>query len=261
MSLISVPLVLADIIANITNLIVQGIDASEHEKEEQFTQQVCEQVRQQLPTMNVMVVHGQFTSNFVNATHQHVELPLTAPRTMGYEIFAFTSGTFTLQGDGGFINWCFDGNFNRDGNNVTFFEIPIPPGPPPPPVGIIPPPATLTYPQREGVFLVNSSRGSARTSGFAYYKDCSQAQNNQPQAYIDIKTDGNQTWEGAVSSGTFQDGDAVEATVDTGAQDLPVGSRCGLAHNAFHNWNVYRDNIHPLYTIDGWTVNTVYLCS
>lgn len=123
MSLISVPLVLADLLANVINLITQGIDSSEHDKEEAFTQAVCAKVREQLPTMNVMVVHGSFTSNFVNATHQHVELPLTAPRTMGYEIYAFTSGTFTLQTDGGFINWCFGGNFNRDGNNVTFFDI------------------------------------------------------------------------------------------------------------------------------------------
>merc|ERR1712008_390466 len=42
-----------------------------------------------------------------------------------YKIFAFTQGTFVLQGDqsdgdGGFINWAFWGNSTRNGNSVHF---------------------------------------------------------------------------------------------------------------------------------------------
>ncbi|EIE23408.1 hypothetical protein COCSUDRAFT_62943 [Coccomyxa subellipsoidea C-169] len=37
-----------------------------------------------------------------------------------YGIWGFTSGTFDNQGDGGYINWAFFGNFDRSGNHVVF---------------------------------------------------------------------------------------------------------------------------------------------
>ena len=37
-----------------------------------------------------------------------------------YGIWAFESGEFTNQGDGGWINWAFRGWFERDGNYVKF---------------------------------------------------------------------------------------------------------------------------------------------
>lgn len=37
-----------------------------------------------------------------------------------FGIWAFDSGTFVNQGDGGYINWAFQGVFNRNGNTVTF---------------------------------------------------------------------------------------------------------------------------------------------
>ncbi|CAL8472281.1 g11823 [Coccomyxa elongata] len=37
-----------------------------------------------------------------------------------YGIWAFESGTFDNQGDGGYINWAFFGNFDRNGNHVVF---------------------------------------------------------------------------------------------------------------------------------------------
>ncbi|MEH2366456.1 hypothetical protein [Nostoc sp.] len=37
-----------------------------------------------------------------------------------YGIWAFENGEFTNQGDGGWINWAFKGNFDRDGSHVKF---------------------------------------------------------------------------------------------------------------------------------------------
>ena len=54
----------------------------------------------------------------------------------------------------------------------------------------------------DGVYLVNSSKGGQRSSGFAYYSHIGSFNTGrQPDAYIDIKTDGNVTWEGATQTG------------------------------------------------------------
>lgn len=37
-----------------------------------------------------------------------------------YEIVVFESGYLVNLGDGGYINWCFEGNFDRSGETVTF---------------------------------------------------------------------------------------------------------------------------------------------
>merc|ERR1711971_165895 len=37
-----------------------------------------------------------------------------------YMVYIFVKGTFVNNGDGGFINWAFWGNANRDGGRVTF---------------------------------------------------------------------------------------------------------------------------------------------
>jgi hypothetical protein len=41
-----------------------------------------------------------------------------------YEVCVFQKGTMTLLGDGGYINWCFEGNFNRMENHVEFNPLP-----------------------------------------------------------------------------------------------------------------------------------------
>jgi hypothetical protein len=54
----------------------------------------------------------------------------------------------------------------------------------------------------DGVYLVNSSKGAQRSSGFAYYAHIDSGNTGrQPDAYIDIKTDGNVTWEGSTQTG------------------------------------------------------------
>ena len=41
-------------------------------------------------------------------------------QNLTFGIWAFESGDFTNQGDGGWINWAFKGSFSQDGNTVHF---------------------------------------------------------------------------------------------------------------------------------------------
>jgi hypothetical protein len=99
--------------------------AQEHATESAFTQALVAQLTRQYPDKNVVVYHDQDCKfNGVNAVHQHVECNLSFfSTTQGYEVQIFDSGTFTLVGDGGYLNWCFGGNYNRNGNFVQFNQI------------------------------------------------------------------------------------------------------------------------------------------
>jgi hypothetical protein len=55
---------------------------------------------------------------------------------------------------------------------------------------------------QDGVYLVNSYKdGHLPSSGFAWYRSLGNNDGQQPDAYIDIKTDGTVTWEGNTFSG------------------------------------------------------------
>jgi hypothetical protein len=112
--------------SGIEDLINLGkLDAEEHAVESAFTQQMVRELRSKYPNKNVLIYHDQKSKfNGVNVAHQHVECSLDFfTTTQGYEVDVFDSGTFTLVGDGGYINWCFDGNYVHDGNSVTFNPI------------------------------------------------------------------------------------------------------------------------------------------
>ncbi|KAJ7572934.1 hypothetical protein C8J56DRAFT_985833 [Mycena floridula] len=79
---------------------------------------------------NYVIVHPKHTAKWEGAAgqdwhHEHVECDTIRllKKTVGYEIYAGKKGVVTLQGDGSFINWAFQGNFKRSGNQghtVTF---------------------------------------------------------------------------------------------------------------------------------------------
>lgn len=55
-----------------------------------------------------------------------------------------------------------------------------------------------------GFHLVNSSRNGQATSGIAWYNSLGPENvGQQPSLYVDIKTDGNVTWEGSTHNGLF----------------------------------------------------------
>jgi hypothetical protein len=102
------------------------INNNDHAYEEAYTKAVVSQIRDEYPNMNVMIVHSAHDQNFQGCTHVHYEFQLFGGRTQGYEVYVFHSGTFKLNGDGGFINWCYDGNYTKDsddGHQLTFHEL------------------------------------------------------------------------------------------------------------------------------------------
>ena len=104
--------------------LVEGINDKDHNAEIQFTQNMCDQLRATFPSKNIMIVHSNYSANLVNAQKAHVECPVTWPRTQGYTCIGFDSGIFQLKGDGGFENWCYNGNYTNNGNgSVTFHHI------------------------------------------------------------------------------------------------------------------------------------------
>jgi hypothetical protein len=103
--------------------VADSIEKQRQDAETQYTQGLVAQLISQYPQKNVIVYHNQ-DSQFsgVNVVHMHVEMNLNfLGETQGFEVQVFDSGTFMLEGDGGFANWCFDGNFNHNGDFVQFF--------------------------------------------------------------------------------------------------------------------------------------------
>ncbi|MCJ1438130.1 hypothetical protein MMC27_007517 [Xylographa pallens] len=249
--------------------LVEGIDDSDHKAEAQFTQNMCDQLRAAFPSKNIMIVHPSYTANFVNAQQAHVECPITWPRTQGYTCIGFDSGSFQLQGDGGFENYCYNGNYTNNGNgSVTFHPIDLVVTPPPTPAVQLPPPQPPKSPTdpTDGVYLVNSLKDGHWTSGLAYYRQMlSNGGNNgqQPDVYIDIKTDGTVTWEGSFQKGVFPDGDRFTTWLGAAADIANVEEfrQVGWAANEYRSMNVYKDRVRVLYEVGGWQVYTIYYCT
>jgi hypothetical protein len=85
-----------------------------------YTQQFVQQASQKYPGYNVVICHPKHRVSGANI-HQHHELPMTVG-TCGYDIYFSRKGkpfTFVNEGDGGFINWAFNGEFNRNGNTLV----------------------------------------------------------------------------------------------------------------------------------------------
>jgi len=93
---------------------------SDNQLREAFTKNTAAETRRARPDKNVMVVFNAHDQNFTECEHTIVTCALTPPRTMNYHLYVFKDGTFTHNGDGGFINWAFEGFFKREGNKVTF---------------------------------------------------------------------------------------------------------------------------------------------
>ncbi len=106
------------------------------EKRTRFTQSFVAEARKKYPDYNVVIIHTEHNQEGIYI-HQHEELYfLLDIKSIGYEIYFSKIGDpFWLEnlGDGGFINWAYDGDFERDGNRISAI-VPRPdPGPDPGP--------------------------------------------------------------------------------------------------------------------------------
>jgi len=94
----------------------------------QFTSSLVSQLSGRNPKMNYVVCHTKHRYRFdgnrgSDWTHSHQEFDIKVGGTIGYEIYAFKSGEFWRQGDGGYLNWAYSGNVkskNDNGKHLTF---------------------------------------------------------------------------------------------------------------------------------------------
>jgi hypothetical protein len=101
--------------------VVAGIIGNDNNKREAYTQQFVQQTSKQFPNCNVIICHPQHKVAGPHVVHQHHELGMTVG-TCGYDSYCSPKGQpfiFDNQGDGGYLNWAFAGEFNRNGNTLT----------------------------------------------------------------------------------------------------------------------------------------------
>lgn len=104
--------------------LINLIDGDVHEAEGKFTTGTVDYLRDQYPTMNVLVYHNQDCGyDLFDATHTHVEMDIGLGFTQGYEVWVFDHGTFELVGDGGYENWAIGGDFDGPSDDVTFYSM------------------------------------------------------------------------------------------------------------------------------------------
>ena len=72
------------------------------------------------PNKNIMIVFPPHDQNFTRSQYSQLLCKTPSGQTLSYDCYVFDAGDFTLKGDGGFLNWAFQGNFTRNGNKVTF---------------------------------------------------------------------------------------------------------------------------------------------
>ncbi|KAJ7581839.1 hypothetical protein C8J56DRAFT_1056841 [Mycena floridula] len=81
-------------------------------------------------SFNYMIIHTKHTAKWegIDGQHWHKEHVKCdtihlLKKSVGYEVYAGKAGVVTNNGDGGFINWSFQGRFTRSGksNNVVTF--------------------------------------------------------------------------------------------------------------------------------------------
>jgi hypothetical protein len=118
-----------------------------------YTQQFVATTRQKYPNYNVVIIHTQVPHSVSGPqiVHQHHEINMSVG-TCGYDSYASPMGqpfVFENQGDGGYINWAYAGQFTASGNGGKILTAassqPAPKAPAPParpqPVQHLPPAA------------------------------------------------------------------------------------------------------------------------
>jgi hypothetical protein len=107
-------------------VIVAAISADD-DKRAKFTLQFVTVASKKFPNHNVVICHTNHTATPNENTpgtyvrHKHIEIGMTVG-TCGYDAYFSPMGKpfqFVNQGDGGYINWAYYGQFARNGNTIT----------------------------------------------------------------------------------------------------------------------------------------------
>ncbi|RDB16398.1 hypothetical protein Hypma_002718 [Hypsizygus marmoreus] len=102
--------------------------AADKRRRSQYTQDVVSRLNAQDPKLNYVICHVKHSTAFDGEKgkdwgHSHQEFDIKLGGTIGYEIYWAKSGTFTILGDGGYINWAYFGNVktkSADGKVIVF---------------------------------------------------------------------------------------------------------------------------------------------
>jgi hypothetical protein len=102
--------------------LVNGLQRADDEKRSIFTQRMMSELAQKHPDYNFVITHHKNSkAEGPEVVHDHVELKM-AVGSAGYEIYASRKGKpfkFELNGDGGYLNWAYRGEFKRVGTTLT----------------------------------------------------------------------------------------------------------------------------------------------
>ncbi|KAJ3542454.1 hypothetical protein NMY22_g3504 [Coprinellus aureogranulatus] len=79
-----------------------------------FARELVGYAREQYPEFNWVICHTDHSYSWkgnrsVDWEHWHYELDVWGAGTIGYELYWAREGVFSLNGDGGYINWAYSG--------------------------------------------------------------------------------------------------------------------------------------------------------
>ena len=108
-------------------VVIAAAISADDDKRARFTQQFVMAASKKFPNYNVVICHPGCTATpnqntpGTHVRHKHLELGMTVG-TCGYDAYFSPMGKpfqFVNQGDGGYINWAYYGQFIRHGNETT----------------------------------------------------------------------------------------------------------------------------------------------
>jgi hypothetical protein len=108
------------IAVKIAGLIAQSV-AADKQKRADFTRKFVAESARKYPGYNVAIIHTRHEATGKHI-HNHVEVDINIGGTIGYEIYYSRKGnpfTLTNKGDGGFLNWAYNGEFARKGMTIS----------------------------------------------------------------------------------------------------------------------------------------------
>ncbi len=156
---------------------LSGIEMADNDKRQQFVQDQIDQFTQQYPNYNIVICHppcdvddgagfGVDPQYRALIYHQHFELGMTVG-TCGYDLYMAEQGKsfhFHNNGDGGWINWGFSGNWIRGGDGSDPNEIDAPFSTSPSRIG-----SQLYSWGNDNIVTANGVAGRLLTQGSALY--------------------------------------------------------------------------------------------
>ncbi|KAJ0117967.1 hypothetical protein J7T55_014418 [Diaporthe amygdali] len=132
----------------------------------------------------------------------------------------------------------------------------------PAPVNVSEPIKLLTR-ATEGIHLVNCEGNGYAYSIEIYCSDDSNC-NYQPSSNNQcfLSSSGLFTWEGRSNQGCgFTSGTTFYYTLPYNAQSYADFTKVGTGYNAYHNYNIFKDNKHVMYTAgNGAVCRSIYYC-